>query len=169
MSIAADPSRLGPAEVMAALHDVPDPEIPAVSVVDLGVIGRIEVEPDRIRVAVLPTFVGCPAIEPMRAAIAARLRRLAPGRAIEVELSFAEPWTSDRITPEGRRRLVASGFGAPLPAGRVDRPLELEAPVPCPFCGSQRTVLENAFGPTPCRSIRYCTACSQPFEQFKDI
>lgn len=155
--------------VVAALRDVPDPEIPAISVVDLGVIGPIEVEPDRLRVELLPTFVGCPAIEPMRAAVEARLRDLAPDRAIEVELSFAEPWTSDRITPHGRRRLVASGFGAPPAAGPVDRPIALDVAVPCPFCGSRRTVLENAFGPTPCRSIRYCTACRQPFEQFKDI
>jgi ring-1,2-phenylacetyl-CoA epoxidase subunit PaaD len=152
--------------VWSALHDVADPEIPAISVVDLGVIGGVESSPDRIRVEILPTFVGCPAIEVMREAIAARLAPMAGD--VEVAVSFAEPWTSDRITPEGRRRLAASGFGPPVADdGEPGQIIQLAPAVPCPFCGSRRTTLENAFGPTLCRSIYYCAGCRQPFEQFK--
>jgi ring-1,2-phenylacetyl-CoA epoxidase subunit PaaD len=154
--------------VVDALRDVPDPEIPVISVVDLGVIGQVEVGADRLRVELLPTFVGCPALDPMRDAVAARLAALAPGRAIDVDVVFDPPWTTDRITPEGRRRLAASGFAPPV-TGASALPVTLDVPVPCPWCGSRRTVLENAFGPTACRSIRYCTVCRQPFEQFKPV
>ena len=161
-------ARLDAASVLAALHDVPDPEIPVISVVDLGVIGEVEVGERRIRVELLPTFVGCPALDPMRDAIVARLGALAPDRTIDVAVVYDPPWTSDRITPDGRRSLAASGF-APPRAGAAGLPVRLDVPVACPWCGSKRTVLENAFGPTACRSIRYCTACRQPFEQFKPV
>jgi ring-1,2-phenylacetyl-CoA epoxidase subunit PaaD len=155
------------AAVIAALREVPDPEIPAISVVDLGVIGRVDSGPDRVRVELLPTFTGCPALEAMRDAVAARLATLAPDRPVDVVVTFDPPWTTDRITPDGRRRLAASGFAPPGPA--ADAPFAIGAPVPCPLCGSRRTVLENAFGPTACRAIRYCTDCRQPFEQFKPV
>jgi ring-1,2-phenylacetyl-CoA epoxidase subunit PaaD len=159
---------LDAASVLAALRDVSDPEIPVISVVDLGVIGDVDVAGGRIRVELLPTFLGCPALDPMRDAIVARLEALAPDRAIDVAVVYEPPWTSDRITPAGRRRLADSGFAPPL-AGAAGLPVRLDVPVPCPWCGSKRTVLENAFGPTACRSIRYCTACRQPFEQFKPV
>ncbi len=157
-------------DVLAALDDVPDPEIPAISVVDLGVIGRIEAGTPggTLRVELLPTFVGCPALDPMREAVARRLRAIAPDRSVEVTITYAPPWTADRITPRGRARLTASGFAPPAAVRPVDV-LTLDAAVACPFCGSTRTVLDNPFGPTPCRSIRYCTSCRQPFEHFKAV
>jgi ring-1,2-phenylacetyl-CoA epoxidase subunit PaaD len=155
--------------VRAALADVADPEIPVVSIVDLGMIGEVHADARRIRVEILPTFVGCPAVEMIRAAVCDRLATLAPGADIDVDVSFAQPWTSDRITARGRQALRESGFGPPVAAARGDGPISLSAPVPCPYCGSRRTVLENAFGPTACRSIRYCTDCRQPFEQFKTV
>jgi ring-1,2-phenylacetyl-CoA epoxidase subunit PaaD len=160
--------RLDPAAVIDALREVADPEIPVISVVDLGVIGDVSLEPGRIRVELLPTFVGCPALDPMREAVAERLRWLAPDREVEVAVVFDPPWTTERITAIGRRRLAESGFAPPV-AGRSGLPVVLDLPVPCPWCGSRRTVLENAFGPTACRAIRYCTACRQPFEQFKQV
>jgi ring-1,2-phenylacetyl-CoA epoxidase subunit PaaD len=161
-------ARLDEAAVLDALRGVADPEIPAISIVDLGVIGDIEMGADRIRVELLPTFVGCPALDPMRDAIAARLRDFAPDRAIEVDVVFDPPWTSDRISPLGRRRLAASGFAPPVGAAG-SLPVARDVPVPCPWCGSHRTLLENVFGPTACRSIRFCTACRQPFEHFKQV
>lgn len=151
--------------VRAALAEIPDPELPMVSVVDLGLIGEVSATAERIHVELLPTFVGCHAIEAMRAAIAGRLAGLAPR--VEVEVSFREPWTSERITPEGRRRLRESGVAPPSAGG--PQLVTLAAPVPCPFCGSHRTTLENVFGPTLCRSIHHCTACRQPFEAFKAV
>ena len=161
-------SRIDPRAVMAALGEVADPEIPAVSIVELGMIGAIDVEPDRLRVELLPTFVGCPALEVIRAAVADRLEAF--GRPVAVETSFATPWTSDRISPGGREKLRRSGF-APPPHLGSDRALPMlgEAPVRCPYCGSARTTLENVFGPTQCRSIRHCADCRQPFEAFKAI
>ncbi|HEX9737600.1 MAG TPA: iron-sulfur cluster assembly protein, partial [Candidatus Limnocylindria bacterium] len=100
------------AAIWAALAEVPDPEIPAISVVDLGVIHRVELAADRstLRVELLPTFIGCPAIEIMREAIGIRLGELGVAERVEVMLTFAEPWTSDRITPAGREQLRSSGF-----------------------------------------------------------
>ena len=159
---------LDEATVVDALRDVPDPEIPVISVVDLGVIGRIDVTAHRLRVELLPTFVGCPALDPMREAVRSRLTRLAPERDVEVAVVYEPPWTTERISATGRRNLTTSGFAPPV-AGGTSLLVALDVPVPCPWCGSRRTVLENAFGPTACRAIRYCTDCRQPFEQFKPV
>lgn len=153
------------ASVWAALHDVSDPEIPAISVVDLGVIRSVEASPQRVRVEFMPTFVGCPALDVMRESIRERLEGMAP--VVEVEVTFAESWTAQRITPRGREQLRASGFA--LPDGAASVPIALAPVGRCPFCDSRRTVLENAFGPTLCRAIYYCTDCRQPFEQFKSV
>ena len=177
MVAAADPRD---AVVWAALDEIPDPEIPAISVVELGVIGGFSFEPDglggeRLAVDLLPTFVGCPAIDVMRDQVGERLRNLRVADEVEVRLSFAEPWTSDRITAEGREKLRVSGFappalmgmGAPsVPDGDL---LAMMSSVTCPYCGSRSTTLENAFGPTLCRAIYHCANCRQPFEQFKAV
>jgi ring-1,2-phenylacetyl-CoA epoxidase subunit PaaD len=158
--------------VWAALHDVHDPEIPSISVVDLGVVHTVEAGEGMVRVELLPTFVGCPAIEVMRSAVEERLREFADE--VSVEISFAEPWTTERITPEGRRALREGGFAPPAPPqwappGRELSILPVMPVAECPYCGSRNTTLENAFGPTLCRAIYHCADCRQPFEQFKEI
>ena len=163
---------LSEAQVWEALAEVPDPEIPAVSVVDLGLVHAVELDGDRLRVELLPTFVGCPALELIRASVAERLAGMAPR--VEVEMTFAVPWTSDRITPEGRRKLRDSGFAPPGPAGGPDRrplfaTIGLRPTAACPWCGSADTRLENLFGPTLCRTLFWCNRCRQPFEQFKAV
>lgn len=159
------------AAVWAALEDVHDPEIPMISVVDLGVVRTVEAETGRIRVELLPTFVGCPAIEVMRDSVAQRLRGFADD--VRVEVSFAEPWTAERITTRGRAALRLAGFAPPQPVGVASGPmLSVLSSLPvgeCPYCGSRNTTLENAFGPTLCRAIYHCTDCRQPFEQFKEV
>lgn len=164
----APPTGLDAATVRAALADVADPEIPVVSVLDLGMVETIEVRPEAIRIELLPTFVGCPALEVIRTAVETRLRVF--GRPVDVRFGFRLPWSSDRITPEGRARLQAAGFAPPTPV-QPGQPIlvQLGRPVPCPNCGSTRTVLDNAFGPTQCRAIHHCTDCRQPFERFKPI
>jgi ring-1,2-phenylacetyl-CoA epoxidase subunit PaaD len=178
-----------PRAVLAALAEVADPEIPTVSIVELGMVETIEVRPSEIAVELLPTFVGCPAIEVIREAVSTRLEAF--GLPVRVEMTFSTPWTSDRISPEGREKLRRSGFAPPphlrsgssstgpgragaKAAGRallpmVDPGFALAAPVECPYCGSTETTLESVFGPTQCRSIRHCAACRQPFEAFKPI
>ena len=159
--------------VWAALHDVYDPEIPTISVVDLGVVRSVETSDNSVRVELMPTFVGCPAIEVMRESVAERLREFADD--VRVEISFKEPWTTERITPQGRAALRQAGFAPPhvtLGEAGNDTFLTVLPNLPigeCPYCGSQNTSLENAFGPTLCRAIYHCRDCSQPFEQFKEV
>jgi ring-1,2-phenylacetyl-CoA epoxidase subunit PaaD len=160
------------ADVWEALAEVPDPEIPVVSVVDLGLVHRVALEGGRLRVELLPTFVGCPALELIRSSVTERLAGMAA--VVEVEMTFAEPWTSDRITAEGRRKLRESGFAPPGPAAAGEaRPLfttiGVRPTAACPWCGSQDTTLENLFGPTLCRTLFWCNRCRQPFEQFKAV
>jgi ring-1,2-phenylacetyl-CoA epoxidase subunit PaaD len=155
--------------VWEALAEVPDPEIPVVSLVDLGVVRDVEVEEGRVRVEFTPTFLGCPALEVMRDRMEEAVRAL--GAEPEVEVVLDDSWSTDRITPAGREKLRESGFAPPAPrdaAGPTFVQLESHA-FRCPYCGSTDTRLENIFGPTPCRSIRWCASCRQPFEQFKTI
>jgi ring-1,2-phenylacetyl-CoA epoxidase subunit PaaD len=162
---------LGESGVWEALAEVPDPEIPVVSVVDLGLVHAVELDGGRLRVELLPTFVGCPALELIRRSVADRLAGMAPE--VEVEMTFAVPWTSDRITAEGGRKLRASGFAPPEPATSSGSPLfatiTTRPLATCPFCGSDDTNLENLFGPTLCRTLFWCNRCRQPFEQFKAV
>ena len=157
------------ARVWEALAEIPDPEIPVVSLVDLGVIRDVEVEDGRVRVNFTPTFLGCPALEVMREAIAARVAAL--GAEPEVAVVSDDSWSTDRITAHGREKLRASGFAPPAPRAEGQPNLvQLQSNAfRCPYCGSRDTALENIFGPTPCRSLRYCRSCRQPFEQFKTI
>jgi ring-1,2-phenylacetyl-CoA epoxidase subunit PaaD len=150
-----------------ALRDVPDPEIPPISVVDLGVILRVELDGAArcARVLLMPTFTGCPAIEVMRDMIMDRLGQL--GLSVQVDVTREQRWSSDRISAEGRRKLAAAGIAPPGPATSAIIPL-LE-PASCPHCGSRHTTLDSAFGPTLCRAIAYCRDCKQPFEQFKPL
>jgi ring-1,2-phenylacetyl-CoA epoxidase subunit PaaD len=156
-------------DVWARLAEIPDPEIPVISVVDLGVVRDVEVEDARVHVEFTPTFMGCPALETMRARMEAAIAEL--GGEPEVEVVLDDSWSTDKITPEGREKLRAAGFAPPAPraAGTTELVQLQSAVFRCPYCGSTDTRLENIFGPTPCRSLRWCTSCRQPFEQFKTI
>ena len=172
--------------VWAAFEQIPDPEIPVVSLVDLGVIRSVDVRDGRVHVEFTPTFLGCPALEVMKRSLEATVREL--GAEPEVEVVNDDSWGTDKITAAGREKLRAAGFAPPAPRAVADGPVfppgvggsaddassprlvQLQSQVHrCPYCGSTDTTLENLFGPTPCRSIRYCNACRQPFEQFKTI
>lgn len=156
------------ATVWEALRQIPDPELPPINLVDLGVIWRVDLDPaaGQVRVLLLPTFLGCPALELMRAMVRERLAEL--GLAAQVDVTLEESWSSDRISAEGRRKLAAAGIAPPGPAGG-SAPIALLTPARCPHCGSPNTSLDNAFGPTLCRAIAYCRDCRQPFEQFKPL
>ena len=143
------------------LETIEDPELP-VAVTDLGLIREVTVDGSRVRVTMVPTFSACPAIGVMREDIRRRLGALPGVEAVEVELSFAEPWTMARMTDRGRERLFRHGVSVPPRGGRTD-----PAGVECPFCGSTNTRLENPFGPTLCRAIYYCLDCKNPIERFR--
>ena len=155
-------------EVWDALAEIPDPEIPVISLVDLGVVKGVEVDDGTVSVEFTPTFMGCPALDVMRRDIENRIAEL--GAEAKVNVRLDDSWSTDDITAEGREKLRAAGFAPPTPrpAGTLEL-VQLQRGFRCPYCGSTSTTLENLFGPTPCRSIRYCEDCRQPFEQFKTI
>jgi ring-1,2-phenylacetyl-CoA epoxidase subunit PaaD len=156
-------------QVWETLAEIPDPEIPVISLVDLGVIRAVDVSGNDVRVEFTPTFLGCPALEVMRDAMAERIAAL--GAEPDVQVISDDSWSTDRITLAGREKLRANGLAPPAPrqAGRPKLVQLQSNAFRCPYCGSQDTALENIFGPTPCRSVRYCRSCRQPFEQFKTI
>ena len=160
---------VSPEQVWAALEEIPDPEIPVISLVDLGVVRDVAVEDERVRIEFTPTFLGCPALEVMKRAMEEQVERL--GGEPDVRVISDDSWSTDRITPAGREKLREAGFAPPAPReASAPKLVQLQANVHrCPYCGSTDTRLENIFGPTPCRSLRYCESCRQPFEQFKTI
>jgi ring-1,2-phenylacetyl-CoA epoxidase subunit PaaD len=155
--------------VWAALDEIPDPEIPVISLVDLGVVRDVAVDGEHVRIEFTPTFLGCPALEAMQRAMEAKVEAL--GGEPEVAVIQDDSWSTDRITPAGREKLREAGFAPPAPrAAGTTTLVQLQSKAfRCPYCGSTETRLENIFGPTPCRSIRWCESCRQPFEQFKTI
>ena len=157
------------AAVWEALAEIADPEIPVISLVDLGVVKAVEVEDDRVRIEFTPTFMGCPALEVMQRQMEEAVTAL--GGEPQVDVLLDDSWSTDKITADGREKLRAAGFAPPAPrAESAPTLLQLQKPVHrCPYCGSTETRLDNLFGPTPCRSVRYCASCRQPFEQFKTI
>ena len=157
------------AAVWAALAEIPDPEIPVISLVDLGVVKDVAIDGDRVRIEFTPTFMGCPALDAMRTQMKAAVTAL--GGDPQVDLLLDDSWSTDKITATGREKLREAGFAPPTPrAEGAPTLLQLQKAVHrCPYCASTETRLENIFGPTPCRSVRYCESCRQPFEQFKTI
>lgn len=157
------------AAVWEALAEIPDPEIPVISLVDLGVVKDVAVAGERVRIELTPTFMGCPALDAMRTQLEAAVTAL--GGEPHVEVLLDDSWSTDKITPAGREKLREAGFAPPSPrSASAPALLQLQRAVHrCPYCDSTQTRLENIFGPTPCRSLRYCESCRQPFEQFKTI
>jgi len=154
--------------VWEALAGIPDPEIPVISLVDLGVVKDVSIENDAVRIDFTPTFMGCPALDAMRLAMESKIAEL--GASADIRVRLDDSWSTDDITAEGREKLRTAGFAPPTPRPAEPMKLvQLERGFRCPYCGSTSTRLENLFGPTPCRSIRYCDDCRQPFEQFKTI
>lgn len=157
-------------QVIEALHEVKDPEVPAIDVVELGIVRSAVVEGDRVTVSVTPTYSGCPATQVIEREIEAALRRRGFAE-VTVTTVFSPPWTTDWISAEAREKLRAYGIAPPGKAAEVEL-VSLGGPtraVPCPYCGSSNTVRESAFGSTACKSIHSCRNCHQPFEHFKAI
>ncbi len=154
-------------EIYVWLEEVKDPEIPAISLVDLGVITDVIIKGKKVIIEMTPTFVGCPAIDYMKAEVEAVLKKKEIEN-IEVTITFRKPWSSDRITERGKLSLKKFGL-APPPSTQIFTDLEILETAICPRCNESNTELKNPFGPTLCRAIYYCNTCKEAFEQFKPI
>ena len=152
--------------ILTALEQVTDPEIPIVSIVDLGSITGITSTEGSIHVTMTPTFVGCPAIEVMKQGVEEVLKTF--DCAFTVDVNYDIPWDSNRVSEKGRKALKDFGL-APPPVYDTVLNLDILHFVSCPYCNSQNTVMQTPFGPTLCRSIHYCNSCLQAFEQFKPV
>ncbi|MEM7109046.1 MAG: 1,2-phenylacetyl-CoA epoxidase subunit PaaD [Bacteroidota bacterium] len=149
------------------LDEVKDPEIPVLSLVDLGVITNIDIHDSGVRVAMTPTFVGCPAIDYMKNDIVEVLQKNGVSK-VDVDVNFEESWNSNKITKKGRKALKEFGL-APPPKHNLIVDLDILERVQCPNCNSENTELRSPFGPTACRSIHHCFDCKETFEQFKPL
>lgn len=159
------------AAALAALATVMDPEVPVLSVMELGIVRDVEDDGEDLTVVVTPTYSGCPAMRTIEEEIVAALEG-AGFRGARVRTVYAPAWTSDWIEPAAREKLRAYGIAPPGPADDGDElvPLSRRAPaVQCPYCCSPHTEMRSAFGSTACKATLFCTTCRQPFEQFKSI
>lgn len=155
------------ARIEAALARVEDPEIPVLSIVDLGILREVRFDPDGTPVVVLtPTYTGCPATRLIELQVRAALDRAGYPHA-RIETRLGPPWTTDRITEEGRRKLREAGIAPPAPGGGRGTLFAADPEVACPRCGSPDTVKISEFGATACKALWRCRACREPFEYFK--
>jgi ring-1,2-phenylacetyl-CoA epoxidase subunit PaaD len=155
--------------------EVPDPELPVLTLADLGVLREVEVDADgTVTASITPTYSGCPAMAEMRSEVAARLRA-AGFPEVRIRTVLDPPWTTDWISAEGRRKLAEYGIAPPGPAPRRavgPVPLTLSPTrraVTCPRCGSPETEETSRFSATPCKALWRCRSCLEPFEHFKEI
>ncbi|WP_375488809.1 1,2-phenylacetyl-CoA epoxidase subunit PaaD [uncultured Jatrophihabitans sp.] len=160
-------------DAWAVAASVPDPELPMLTLADLGILRDVEQDGDRLAVTITPTYSGCPAMREI--ALDLRSRLAAAGYTdVQIRTQLDPPWSSDRITAEGRRKLARAGIAAPHPApqhaGPVPLVLQPRRPaVTCPRCGSADTAQLSAFGATACRALYRCDVCREPFEYVKEI
>ena len=178
------PHTLTEADIWAALESVKDPEIPVLSVIDMGIITRVSCQQLTLseslpatshpspatrlaHITMTPTFVGCPAIGVMKKDIYEAVKKMGFGE-VTVNVDLETTWTSDRMSPEAKAKLEKFGI-APPPVADGEISAEMLDRVRCPHCGSTDTTLRSSFGSTLCRAIRFCFSCKQGFEQFKPI
>lgn len=157
------------AQAWDILDRVPDPEIPVISVTELGIVREVQVGADGIDVVVTPTYSGCPATEVIERSIREALSAAGAGR-VRVTTQLAPAWTTDWIGPDAQEKLRAYGIAPPGPtrAGEV-QPLQFMPRVPCPRCGSADTERLSQFGATACKALYRCRSCREPFEFFKPL
>lgn len=156
-------------EVYRALDNVTDPEMPYISIKELGMVNSVKIKGEDVHIELLPTFSGCPALDMIKEdvlnKVKAEVENIDQFKNINVEFKFNPPWTTDRISEVGRKKLKENGITPPPAQHNPGDPWVME----CPFCDSEYVTMENIFGPTACRSILYCNSCKNPFEAMKPI
>lgn len=154
-------------DILKLLEEVKDPEIPVISLIDLGVITEVSTDDsDMVKVSMTPTFVGCPATEVMKKEIEQVLEK--NGIRHEVNITFSKPWSSDMISEKGRKALKKFGLAPPQKLSK-SFDLDIIRYARCPRCNGENTEMKSPFGPTLCRSLHYCNDCREAFEQFKPL
>ena len=161
------------ARARAIAESVPDPELPMLTLADLGVLRDVAIAGDKVIVSLTPTYSGCPAMAEMRRDMTARLAEAGFG-AVEVRTQLSPPWSSDLISADGRSKLAAAGIAPPRSHPNAGGPVPLTLfaggpPVMCPACGSKETRRTAAFSGTACKDLHRCQACGEPFEHMKEI
>ncbi|WP_411279173.1 1,2-phenylacetyl-CoA epoxidase subunit PaaD [Gemmatimonas sp.] len=161
---------MSPDEVYGVLNTVMDPEVPVISVVELGIVRDVAIQNEAVTITITPTYSGCPAMREIEADI--RTALLERGvRDVHVKLVLSPAWTTDWIGPDAREKLRAYGIAPPgraEPQGLITL-TRSRVPVACPFCGSSDTRLQSEFGSTACKAIHVCNSCRQPFDEFKAL
>lgn len=164
------------AQVLALLESIPDPEVPVLNVLDLGIVRDIRFKTGTesgdaragLEIDITPTYTGCPAMDAIRAAI--RIALAGAGYSpVEIRTVLSPAWTTDWMRPEAREKLEAFGIAPPIPGKRTDIPqlFKERQPITCPHCGSEHTVLLSQFGSTACKALYRCLDCREPFDYFK--
>ena len=159
---------LSNAELWAILNEVMDPEVPVISIVELGIVRDVQAADDTVTVTITPTYSGCPAMNAIEQEVVRALKAHGVGQ-VELKTVFAPAWTTDWIAADAREKLRAYGIAPPSPVDHA-APIGIgkrRAAIRCPYCGSAKTELQSEFGPTACKSIHVCRDCRQPFEEFK--
>jgi ring-1,2-phenylacetyl-CoA epoxidase subunit PaaD len=154
-------------DVMMALSEVKDPEIPVLSLLEMKIIRDVQIEGNAVKVRITPTFSGCPALDHMKMEVREKLQTMGFDE-ITLEIDRATPWSTDLLDENVKEKLRVFGV-APPPVRQTTLAATLSLPVECPFCGASNTNLESSFGPTLCRQIFYCDNCRQSFERFKPL
>jgi ring-1,2-phenylacetyl-CoA epoxidase subunit PaaD len=160
---------IGKDEILNFLEDVKDPEVPALSIMDLGIVRDVEISEGYIEVSITPTYSGCPAMKAIQDEIISVLRSKGFDN-VGVRTVYSPVWTTDWLSEEARGKLKDYGIAPPLKAGGDEEfiPLMINTEsVSCPYCNSDDTILRSRFGSTACKSLFFCNSCKQPFEYFK--
>jgi len=162
------PTFISTSEIYSWLEEVKDPEIPVLSLVDLGVITEVLIEGKSVKVEMTPTFVGCPAMDYMRSEVIEVLKKHGITNPV-VEINFKNPWSSDKITEKGKIALKKFGFAPPPSTYEIIDDLSILETTMCPRCNGTNTEMRSPFGPTLCRSLHFCFDCKEAFEGFKPL
>ncbi|WP_257958490.1 1,2-phenylacetyl-CoA epoxidase subunit PaaD [Bacillus sp. V3-13] len=151
--------------VLKALYFVKDPEINTLSIIELGMLEQLEVRDNKVKIRLLPTFMGCPALDIIKNNIEKAIAELSDQIEVDVQFIYHPPWTSARVSEAGRQKLKEFGIAPPPKVFGADGSWSVN----CPYCDSEYTSMDNLFGPTACRSILYCKSCKNPFEAMKPV
>lgn len=154
--------------VLELLAEIPDPEIPVINIVELGIVRDVVIKPDGLEVKITPTYSGCPAMKMIENQIVEHMHE-AGFADVKVVTTFTPAWTTDWLTPEAKEKMRRYGIAPPgMVADHTDDLFSFKArPVPCPYCSSDNTKRQAEFGSTPCKAQYYCNDCREPFEHFK--